>query len=118
MSWPPTTPAPAKTAGKTAGQWSRPGTSPGFNGWIRGVRPPRVEPGRQGEAVVAGLGARRVEAELPGVVPGAEEPGVLARPGQGALDQAGRQGHATGDAVAPAAQVVEHGRIAGEIVAR
>ena len=78
----------------------------------------RVEPVGQGEAVVAGLGSVRVEAELPGVVPGAEEPGVLARPGERALDQAGRQGHAVGDAVAPAAHAVEHGRVAGEIVAR
>ena len=51
------------------------------------MEPRRVEPRGQGEAVVAGLGLARVEPELPGVVPGAEEAGVLARPGERALDQ-------------------------------
>ena len=51
-------------------------------------------------------------------MPGAEESRVLPRPGQRALDEPHRQGHAAGDAVAPVPQVVEHGRVAGEIVAR
>ena len=67
------------------------------------MEPIGVEPGGQGQAVVAGLGPLRVEPELPGVVPRAEEPGVLARPGERPLDQPERQGHAVGDAVAPAA---------------
>ncbi len=82
------------------------------------MQPGRVEPLGQGEAVVAEVGAIQVEAELPRVVPGAEEAGILARPGQRALHQSGRQGHAVRDAVAPAAEPVEHGRVAGEVVAR
>ena len=45
-------------------------------------------------------GSSRVEAELPGIVPGAEESRVLPRPRQRAFDEPRRQGHAAGDAVA------------------
>ena len=70
------------------------------------------------QRVVAALGLVGVEAELPGVVLGAEEPGVLARPGERPLDQAERQCHAARDAVAPAAEAVDDGRVAREVVAR
>ncbi len=48
----------------------------------------------------------------------AKEPGILPRPGQGTLDQPGGQRHAVRDAVAAMIQAIQHGGIAGEIVAR
>ncbi len=82
------------------------------------VQPLGVETGGQGEGIVAGLGPVRVEAKLPGVVTRAQEPGVLPGPGERALDQADRQGHAARHAVTPAPKAVEHGRITREIVPR
>ena len=82
------------------------------------MEPVGVEPGGQGQAVVPRLGLVRVEPELPGVVPRAEEPGVLARPGERPLDQPERQGDAVGDAVVAGGRTwSSDGGVAREIVA-
>ena len=82
------------------------------------MQPRGVEAGGQGEAVVAGLGAIGVEAKLPGIVPRAEEAGVLPGPGERALDQPGRQATPLGTPSRSTPHAVEHGRVAREIVAR
>ncbi len=80
------------------------------------MEPRRVKSGRQGKAVVRGLGTRRIKAELPGIVRRAEEASILTRPGERPFDQSRWQGHAIGDAIATTTTPVQHRRIAGEIV--
>ena len=57
------------------------------------MEPRRVKAGRQGEAVVRGLGTRRIKAELPGIVPRAEEASILT--GQVSGPSTSRVGKAT-----------------------
>ena len=77
-----------------------------------------AEADRQREAVDPESGLVRVLANLPGVVPRAEEPRVLPGPDQRAFHQEGGEHDPAGDAVGPRADVVEPRGIARVIVSR
>ena len=60
----------------------------------------------------------RVAGDLPGIVLRAQEPGVLAGPGQWPLQQEGRQIDTAGNAIGPRTQERARGRVIGPVVPR
>ncbi len=85
---------------------------------LAGLQPLHAEPVGQGQTLDLEVGAVRVALDLPGVVLWSQEPGVLARPGQGAFHQVGWQHDAGRNAVGPGSGVAHSGRVTGVVVAR
>ena len=83
------------------------------------VHPRLIDADGQSQALVGCFGVARVEPKLPRVVPRAQEPCILPRPGKRALDQPRRQAaDAAGYTIRPPADRVDDGPVAWKVIAR
>ena len=80
--------------------------------------PADVDSLRQSQGIDAKVRLGRIGGDLPGIVPGPQEAGMLPGPGERAFLEKRRKIDAAGDAVVPRTQVGESGRVTGPVVAR